>query len=433
MPTPIGLMNEVNPIDVIPNVLRAWTMQEADIEVSPIVVADDNQAAYWSTYTAGVGSYDIALANDTVHKLVGVDCLALTVGAGTKQTVGIQKDFGSNQNWSTEQFVRFRWTGQNTNLSWTLVLYCPDSSNKRYMSFTDNFLGTQIVSLPYSSFTTNAGSPNWATVRQAFLYTNPTAAATWYLDRVIVDVPPTVVDYSGNGNNGTPTGTSIVAGKFVGTNARNIAVGEKLAGVDSASMRQAGASAGTLCFWVKFTAFTTVSNQFIFGRNSAGNNRFEIYNQNAGDGLYVFVKTATATCEHIMLTKTALLNAWHLVTITYDGSNVNSYIDTATSHTPIALTGVFDNIAVTGGVNNFGDTNTSGIFSTNMVFNTNLTLGQISNIYGGYSDPTIETSKIIVKPWARNTTLKHGYSWEESQNSNLLSCQTHINMDVINS
>jgi hypothetical protein len=110
-------------------------------------------------------------------------------GSGTAKNIGIQHFYGSNQDWSTKEFICLYFYGANTGLPWSLHLYAPDSNN-RYrlpLAFTDNFTGWKRFVIPFNKFEA-FGSPSLTTINTIRAYCTPTSTFINYLDRTVVDV-----------------------------------------------------------------------------------------------------------------------------------------------------------------------------------------------------------------------------------------------------
>jgi hypothetical protein len=237
-----------------------------------------------------------------------------------------------------------------------------------------------------------------------------------------------VIDYSGNGNNGVPTGTSIVGSPFfIGKKAR------QFNGI-SDYIRQATISlpAKIVCLikirvlstsatiWTKFLRSNNAGNGINFGQLSQTTNSSAAYIMSFDSNS--LVRSFNATC----------ININRFFAIGYNGANVYGGVDG--NYSLIGAGGTVpdwlnQNLYIGSGIGaEFGNSIIGYV-----IFLKSATSTQIVNVAINYPDVTLEVGKVIVRKWNTNNTLKHGFVWEESQNNNLLTCSTHINMDNINS
>jgi hypothetical protein len=210
----------------------ALPLDEADAEVSPIVIADDDQASFWSVYQGGTGTSGLTISNESTIKTDGTNSLKMVAAAGSYLLLGINHTYETPQNWSTKSRNRLKFYGANTGYTFRLKMG-NDASNYYYWDIVDNFTGWLIIAskmlgAPAGTVGTPTGLSAISHIRLDCMSNNP--LGTWYLDRFVVDVGVPAVDYSGNANNGTAIGTTIEDGRFVGKKARHFGSGERLAG-----------------------------------------------------------------------------------------------------------------------------------------------------------------------------------------------------------
>ena len=179
----------------------SFTPVEPPEETDPIIIVDDNQATFWESTAARVGSIGTpSLSNEAVDMVNGTDSLKITVGSGESARWSLEHDYTAPQDWSGKDFISLYWYGNNTGATLRFIAlnsYEPLSYFQYY--FTDDFSGWRRIKIPFSDFTTT-GEPSWDNI--TFLQISvmeENVSGTWYLDRVIVDVDPfipsaTVID-----------------------------------------------------------------------------------------------------------------------------------------------------------------------------------------------------------------------------------------------
>lgn len=215
---------------IIPNVVGAWPLDEEDREVDPIVIADDNQTTFWTVDSDEVG--DIVPSNNTANKVTGTDCLELLYQNAIYTNQGVYHVYGSAQDYSSKSKVRFYFKGSNSGKPFMLAFTVGTDAATTFngnagfsYTFVDNFTTTRLFDLPFGAFTAENGAVagTWALIRKVFLRANTGQASgshSVFLDRLVVTNGVSAVDYSGNGNDGAATGTTIIDGPHAGKKCR---------------------------------------------------------------------------------------------------------------------------------------------------------------------------------------------------------------------
>lgn len=197
----------------IPGLVGAWALEEADAEVNPTVIADDDQVSFWTLAFGAAGSYSFTEINDSVEKRVGTDSYRIDVAVGSYATCYFYHSYAVNQDWSSKSRIVFDIYGTNSGRTFELEIRAADNSNKFRKVLTDNFTGWQRIVIPFGSFI-QVGSPNWATVKLINIFDIYPNQNGIRFDRWVVDVGVVAVDSSGYGNNGAATGTTITTSPF---------------------------------------------------------------------------------------------------------------------------------------------------------------------------------------------------------------------------
>jgi hypothetical protein len=181
-------------VDVCPSVAVKKASMEfyldnvAEETASPLVLADDDQAALWNK------SASFTLTDDTMTKQKGTNALKAVI-ASASQNDGIWHLYGSSQNWSAYDFICLYFYGANTGNNWRVGVSNDTNDNATigtgwYYAVTDNFTGFRRIIIPLKAMTVNSGTPSLTTVRKIVIInnSNPPSDATVYLDRVVLDV-----------------------------------------------------------------------------------------------------------------------------------------------------------------------------------------------------------------------------------------------------
>jgi hypothetical protein len=150
-------------------------------------------------------------------------------------------------------------------------------------------------------------------------------AGYWTLDAIS---GTTTTDSSGNGNNGTlgPAGQlpTLASDKVVGSNALQFN-GSNYVALSNPSLYPYGSSPITLSAWVKLPS----NNQaYIVISMGSSSNETSLYYNGGWRGSVGGVNTLSGNI--------VTLNTWHLATLTFDGSNINMYVDGISTNAPIA-------------------------------------------------------------------------------------------------
>ncbi len=253
----------------------------------------------------------------------------------------------------------------------------------------------------------------------------------WNMEEALITDP--ILDHSGNNNNGTATNVIVVPSKFPGKNAKQF-------GVDSIIVIPHQTAINNLQPF-SFHAFiysTTLGNYRIIytKEKDSGGSPYNTAFWHS-DIIWVY-RTMDATTAQYKTSTTFLQNTWHFISIIYDTNNtIHIFKNGVECSYSVSIQG---SGSLTSDANNdyqFGnrkllDNDYLGILG-NVIYTNNITpIKNMINMANNYPNDSLEVGKVLCHRYATNTILKHGYIWEESQNNNLLTCQTHINMDSIN-
>jgi hypothetical protein len=160
-------------------------------EVSPIVIADDDQTAFW-TGVNGAGT--VTLTDDVDIKYSGTNSLKIDFVNPQLGTTGIYHLYPSNQDWSSKNKIRFWMYGGNTGKKYQLGISNDTTASSTigvgwHTVITDDFTGPKIIEIAFRSFAVNSGAPVLTAIRRVvFKAVLTVGSSTIYLDRMLVDV-----------------------------------------------------------------------------------------------------------------------------------------------------------------------------------------------------------------------------------------------------
>jgi hypothetical protein len=142
-------------VAVINDVALACPMDEIDREVNPTVIYNGEED-FWATFQQTVGNYGGVLTQEA-------DGVKVIITEGAYQSVGVAKNYSSNQDWSTKQVIRVTFEGENSGE--TLRMYMADASFKSSdYNVVDDRIGERTVSFVLNTH------PVWDTIKSAVRY-----------------------------------------------------------------------------------------------------------------------------------------------------------------------------------------------------------------------------------------------------------------------
>ena len=401
-------------VDVIPNLQLGVPLEEADTEVNPIVIADDNQAAFWTAdnYDGSIGG---TIGTPTLSNVgsapVGANMLQITGVAGSYQKWRVYHNYGSNQDWSSKQFISLYLTGTNSGKN-LIVLVNKDNftantleTNFWYWVVPDTFTGLTKIKLWFSALQQGGGTLNLATIKGIAIRC-ANADTNWSyngnVDRVIAAIPPNAIDYSGNGYNGTTTGTMIVPGRLSGKNGRQFpADGSKI--VVSHAFN---CPVWTVCAFFKRLGEPGSSNAnyhtLVNNLMGFGNEALRVNRTSGGSHACALVQITGPAWKYASTTQSIDAN-FNLISAMYDDSTHSLYAAlngnispaTDTTETPVMSS---TNLLI-GQLSSTWEF-TNGIISGVYFFSTKLSSTQLTNMSANYPDVTLDAGKVLVRKYA---------------------------------
>jgi hypothetical protein len=206
-----------------------------------------------------------------------------------------------------------------------------------------------------------------------------------------------VVDYSGNGNDGTPTGTSIVPSNFVDKTARQFnGIADVVTIADDAVLDLT--TELSLIYWFKSAAGDIPAVEKTLSYLS--------YYDGTGGNL------ASATCYSdpaASIEKALVRDAnWHLIVYTYKKNDVQTL---AFDNGVAATEAVVSNIDVTAFDLKIGyvfAASRSGTIGGVYLLNNAVTTIQRTNMFSNYPDVGLEAGKVLIRKYAATALPTHG-------------------------
>ena len=192
-----------------------------------------------------------------------------------------------------------------------------------------------------------------------------------------------VLDASGNGHNGIPSGGYMWTNGVVGTYAMYF---DGTGNVDGGDVVGAdGVATLTFCAWLKLATNTT---QIILSKDHSGSGSWEL-SWNSGSRAFasrIFTTTGNATATtgaYPSGSHPGIDGLWHHVSVVYNGAYITFYVDGAIEGTPEALTGTIQDMAdsVVNGSRADDAVYTTGTIDDFRVYSRALTATEISMIY----------------------------------------------------
>jgi hypothetical protein len=222
----------------------------------------------------------------------------------------------------------------------------------------------------------------------------------WNLEDPADDV---IMDYSGYGNHGAATGTTVVAGKWAGKNARSFnGIGDFIQLNDSAVLR--GMSALTVLVWFKPAAWTP-QYYGLFSAWGDGVHRFLLGYPNQG---YLSVYASDGAVNDNKAVAQPSLNDWHLFGLVFQGGvELGTVLDGVISAKSTTITKTNNAARVNNHIGryatNFANCDIGGVY----IFNTRVPDAAILNFFNGYPDATLEQGKVLVRKYAASAQPAH--------------------------
>jgi hypothetical protein len=322
-----------------------------------------------------------------------------SAGAGTGYQIRVHIHYGSGVDSGEDVYcsgqcqsdfsdIRFVSSDNQTVLNYWVQSVTVGDNAVFWVKINDNLDTAKTVYLNYG----NMGVGSLSSQANTFVDVIGGVVGAWNMEEAAAIDP--VLDYSGNGNDGTPTGTTVVSNKFAGKTARSFDGASKIdCGNDSTLDLVDGL---TLVAWVKLT--DNLNHNAVFSRgfsDAAGGYCFTIL-QTTG-AINCWAKAENYGWQH-SITDTS----WHFIyyTLKTGVNNVamskdNSFLDTFTT-TKILSGASANNATIAYDPNGLFF---KGAMSNLCLFSTSLSTNQLTNIYQNYPDVSLEAGKVLVRKY----------------------------------
>lgn len=172
--------------------------------------------------------------------------------------------------------------------------------------------------------------------------------AVWHMNQDPGGTPPQIVDSTGNGNSGTSIGgmnsSDLVTGQigdgidFDGSN-------DQIGGADSPSLSPT--SELTIQTWVNWDAFSGANVDRIYHKNQSGNNSDNQWLGAVSGKAIIRFQDSGGTLRSVTGSTSLSTNTWYNLHGTYDGTELNIYVDASADATPLSITsGITDSSGI---------------------------------------------------------------------------------------
>jgi hypothetical protein len=259
----------------------------------------------------------------------------------------------------------------------------------------DLSLGSTVIFMYYG----NSSASQFSSQADTFVDVISGVVGAWNMEED--HATDAVVDYSGNGNDGTPTGTTIVASKFSGKTSRSF-VGaslDKIIVSDDDVLDFSAIQSFSVMVWLKTS--TAGALTFVNKEQAWNNERWSLAIK-ADDHPDFYVYDGDVF-DHVISTTHISDGAWHnLIAVRnvvtdkiygYQDSVVSVPADdpatTLSSTNPLNI-----------GMRQGGVTYYTGVMGNLIIFGGIISQTQANNLYSNYPDVSLEVGKVLVRKYA---------------------------------
>ena len=217
----------------------------------------------------------------------------------------------------------------------------------------------------------------------------------------------TITDFSGNGNNGTASGTTVVASKFAGKNARQIFLGDliNLGNKSQYNLATQGNTTGVTFEFLFKCGSQTIDFARLYSRFTGGT---------PGAGYYAGIRTtgkvqsdwrATTNPAQPQTANVYTDNNWHVLHVVYNPLMAAMYLDNVADGSDPYTADLIDQNAIM----TLSDSTAkfAGYFGRFIIYSSALTASQRANIVANYPDVTLEAGKVCVRKYTSSTQPSH--------------------------
>jgi hypothetical protein len=393
---------------IIPDAVLAMPLDEADAKVTPQEVVNNSTA--WSIENWGTGSVSGTATLDANDVIDGSPSTLIQATAGSYSGFIAYKNT-SLRNWAgAGNKVRVYLKGFNSGLKRQIYLRTKNfGTTDRYRyDYTDNWSGWKWMDIPFSSFVVSEGTPTFDDVKRIdFTIGSYVSGTQLKIGAFTVDVGVPAQDYSGNGNHGATTGTTITASPFfAGKNARQFnGITDKITIPSPASLD----ITDTMSILVLAKPSTGTGQQGIISVGGYFQNGFSVYVRHVAGFDLGACFNPNGTVAILAPSGTVNYGAKNLLGLIYDGTDCKGVINNSIITNPSSqdATRYFGNINIgyAGGISPPNYLN--GIIDSVIIIHGVVTQANIDAIYNSgtfnYPDPRLIEGSIVVRKWASTT------------------------------
>jgi hypothetical protein len=320
--------------------------------------------------------------------------LSLTVhyGAGTDSGTNIYLNALCNTDFSD---IRFTKSDGSTLLDYWLKSKTDGDNAVFWIEFIGNLNSAASIYINFG----NASASSTSSEANTFVSVISNVAGAWNFEET---ANATTADSSGNGNDGTATGTTIVDGKFAGKKARNFAsaTADHVALASDVAALKITDKLSLVCY----VKTTTKAKMFCIGKSSAyllaqsgPSATGYVYSYQYGDSTYRAGGTVDITD-----------GAWHCVASTHypagGADNHVVYVDGTAYPYTTAGTAIANSTEIFWiGGRSVSNSAWDGVIAYPIVVHDIITAAQMTSITNNYPDTTLDAGKILVRKYATTT------------------------------
>ncbi|MCW4015777.1 MAG: CIA30 family protein [Candidatus Bathyarchaeota archaeon] len=164
-----------------------YNVDEYDIQ-NPTLIADDEQATFWSTFGELDGTLGIpVLSSQRDNKISGNYSTEARISNGTNGRVGFYRTFEDALDLSSENYISFYLHGDGSAAKFIIYMMAPTPDDSTKISFTFDWDGWRFIKIPLMAFVTVRGNPDLSAVTHISIqFTDVTGDMSLLIDKLEV-------------------------------------------------------------------------------------------------------------------------------------------------------------------------------------------------------------------------------------------------------
>jgi hypothetical protein len=319
-------------------------------------------------------------------------------GAGADSGEDMYCDSKCNADFSD---LRFTSSDEQTLLSYWLESKLDGDNAIFWVKVTEDLDSDRTIYVYYG----NSYAASLSSQANTFVDVISGVVGAWNMEEATNTDP--VIDYSGNGNNGTPSGTTIVAGEFTGKTVRRFNGAGNWIDLDSPATFN-------ILTPISFSTSIKLNDSYsaqgvILGKRDGANIAYGMY-INAGHntiGVWMWNGVGIADVTQVF---TFSLNEWYDVGFTFDdtANSLIIYINgVAYSKSTTNVFRQFSTVHLSLGAY-YGNEGFKGDIASCILYNQVISGTNYINLNSNYPDVSLDAGKVLVRKYATTTLPTHG-------------------------